>query len=101
MTGERGRTRIDPLVAGVSDGVSYGYQALERVLQGLAESLQVQARAGAPRRASPAPQPGEALVPTGPRPAGVLGLVDELAQVFAELLGRGGELAQDVARSIA
>lgn len=38
------RSAIDPFVAGVSDGVAHGYQAIEHVVWGLQESLRMQAR---------------------------------------------------------
>jgi hypothetical protein len=95
--GEGARRPIDPLVAGVRDGVTTGYQALEGVLEGLRESLR--------QRAEPSGRSGSVARRTaGRRRSGrraePLDLVDELATTFAELLSRGGELAQEVAESI-
>ena len=95
--GEGARRPIDPLVAGVRDGVTTGYQALEGVLEGLRESLRQRAETGGrsgsvTRRTTERRRSGRRLEP--------LDLVDELATTFAELLSRGGELAQEVAESI-
>jgi hypothetical protein len=94
MTTPRGEPP-HPFVSGVSDGAWYGYQALERVIEGLAESLRLQARTGAPRQVR-RPYPRAGQTPPRATPA----LVDELAYVFAQLLGRAGELAQEVSGSI-
>jgi hypothetical protein len=95
MTAERDtppRGQIDPLVAGVRDGVRTGYRALEHVREGLRESLRVRAEASVPAQ----PARGRTTAPPEPR----LDVLDDLARMVAELLQRGGELAQDVARSI-
>jgi hypothetical protein len=86
MPAER-RQSIDPLVAGVSDGVSHGYRALERVLEGLAQSLRVQGRAGT-----------EGSTVTG---AGQRSAADHSTQIVVELLHRAGDLAHGVAHSVA
>jgi hypothetical protein len=95
--GEGARRPIDPFVAGVRDGVTAGYQALEGVVEGLRESLRQRAETGGrsgsvARRTADRRRSGRRLEP--------LDLVDELATTFAELLSRGGELAQEVAESI-
>jgi hypothetical protein len=46
------RRAIDPFVAGVSDGVAHGYQAIENVVWGLQESLRLQTRPRMTRRPS-------------------------------------------------
>jgi hypothetical protein len=87
MADERRQTRIDPLVEGVTDGVSHGYQALERVLEGLAQSLRVQGRGGA--------------AGSGVTPAGRPSAVDHSTQIVIELLHRAGDLAHGVAHTVA
>jgi hypothetical protein len=97
MAGERGgssRRGYDPLVAGISDGVAAGYQALEYVFQGLSESLERRPgtgtkhdRGGHKRRS-----------PRGTGPP--LDIIDDLASLFADLLDRAGEVAQETAHSI-
>jgi hypothetical protein len=96
MAGERGSKRrgYDPLVAGISDGVAAGYQALEYVFQGLSESLERR-----PGTRSRHERDGERRRPArGVGPP--LDIVDDLASLFAELLGRVGEVAQETASSI-
>src|SRR5438132_1105281 len=94
-TDEGGRPRgsIEPLVAGVSDGVAAGYQALELVIEGLRESLRLQSRSApaTPRLAAASPAAGQSV----PR-----GLIEDLAAIIAELLGRAGAIAQDVGQTI-
>jgi hypothetical protein len=95
MTPERDtppQGQIDPLLAGVRDGVRTGYRALEHVREGLRESLRVRAEASVPA------QPARGRTAARPEPR--LDVVDDLARIAAELLQRGSELAQDVARSI-
>jgi hypothetical protein len=115
--GEDRRRSIDPFFVGVSDGVAAGYQALERVVEGLQESLRLRAEtSGRPVSVTPRGdrRRGARSAVGGARSAGArseragsgrrpepLDLVDQLASMFAELLSRGGELAQDVAESIA
>jgi hypothetical protein len=115
------RRAVDPFVAGVSDGVAHGYQAVEHVVRGLHESLLMQARpplqssrlrtpgvyvspgaAQAPRTPGQTAtgQTAPARQPAYPRPA-ALGLADELAVIFAELLARAGDAAQQIASAIA
>lgn len=112
---------MEPLLAAVRDSVASGYQTLEHVIEGLAESLRLQSGA-APRR--PVPSRGAAGPPsvrvsrgrTAPRPLSgrppsprtpppsrtvPVGLVQDLAAVFAELLGTAGAFAEEVAHTIA
>jgi hypothetical protein len=107
---------MEPLLAAVSDSVASGYQALEHVIEGLAESLRLQsgavARRPAPSRGAPrqpsvrvsqgrsAPRPSSPRAPAPPRAVPV-GLVQDLAAVFAELLGTAGAFAEEVAQTIA
>ena len=112
---------MEPLLAAVSDSVASGYQALEHVIEGLAESLRLQSGAvarrpapsrGVPRQPSvrvsqgrsafrpPAARPSSPRAPAAPRAVPV-GLVQDLAAVFAELLGTAGAFAEEVAQTIA
>jgi methionine-rich copper-binding protein CopC len=86
MADERRQTRIDPLVEGVSDGVSHGYRALERVLEGLAQSIRAQEGA----------EPSGSAARTGDRPSAI----DHSTQIVVELLHRAGDLAHGVAHSV-
>jgi hypothetical protein len=83
---------VDPLAAGISDGVRSGYRALESVLEGLRESLGVRA-AGGRKPAEHGPGHGAREAPSG-------AVVDDVARLLAELLDRAGDVAHDVARAI-
>jgi uncharacterized membrane protein len=103
MAAERGdpsRRAVDPFVAGVSDGVAHGYQAVERVVSGLHQSLRIQARPALPSAQFTAQ--GTQIPPrqtTYGQPA-TLALVDDLAAIFAELLTRAGDAAQEISHAI-
>ncbi len=102
---------IEPLLTAVTEGVVTGYRGLELVVEGLRESLRLQA--GSPVR----PSSGGTTRPAAafhredaPRrrsapvsPAGVrnpAGLVQDLAAIVVEALGVAGTLVEDVAEAI-
>jgi hypothetical protein len=87
-------SRHEPLVIGISEGVTAGYEALEYVLDGLRESLRT-------RRRSVTGEDHEAHEkerarrhrPRGGRPLDL----EDLAELFAELLESAGEVVEEVA----
>lgn len=89
------RRPADPLIAGVSDGVAAGYDALEHVLHGLRESVRQRVGVGdAPARAARrATGSARGSRPGLRAPSGYL--VDEVASLATQLLDRGADLAQD------
>jgi hypothetical protein len=116
--GDRSRRPIEPLVTVVSESVSLGYSALELVVEGLRESLRLQSGRGAART-------GRATVPLSVRPATGAGqegaqsgpqsgaqtqgratlttsaaLVGDFAAIAAELFGRAGAVASEVASTV-
>jgi hypothetical protein len=94
--GQSTRRGYDPLVAGISEGVAAGYQALEHVVDGFRESVQHRGDPGSPREGGGRQGPG------GDRayPAPPFDIVDDLATIFAEFLARAGEVAQATAKAI-
>lgn len=90
------RRPTEPLIAGVSDGVASGYDALEHVLRGLRESVRQRARVGD----ASAPGARAASGPARGSPPGLRmpssDLVDEIASLATQLLDRGAYLARDV-----
>jgi hypothetical protein len=105
--GDQPRRPIDPLVGVVTDSVALGYEALELVVVGLRESLRLKSSGGAGSSAGPG---GPARAPARQRsPAAGRGregarassgaLVSDLAGIAAELLGRAGAVAAEVASS--
>ena len=115
--GDRPRRPIDPLVTVVSDSVSLGYSALELVVEGLRESLRIQSGrdGGAQRR--PAGRPTVPLSSAARAHASAAGsvraagsapaslsasaaLLGDLAAVAAELFGRAGAVAAEVASTV-
>jgi hypothetical protein len=97
------RRGYDPLVAGISEGVAAGYEALEYVVEGLRESLphtgSTHAGAGGHKGA------GGRRTRSGHGPAGrgvgaPYDLVDDVAIILADILEGAGEVAREVAESI-
>jgi hypothetical protein len=84
---------VDPLVAGVSEGVAAGYKALELVIDGLGESLRRNPRAGDPSETR-ARRAGAGGAP----PAG--GADADLAELIAEVLGRVADSLKDVSEHV-
>lgn len=106
--GEPGRRPVDPLVAGVGEGVAAGYRAVESVVEGMAESLRRRPGASSARGASARQRTGRTAGArrrsTGKGPGRASGRArassttgDELADLIAALLDRFGEAAQDIA----
>ncbi|WP_445188783.1 hypothetical protein ACTXG6_17010 [Pseudonocardia sp. Cha107L01] len=93
---------IEPLTAGITDAALSGFHALEMVAGALAESVRARPSAQGSRpastqgRATPRGQAG----PVAHRAPDPGALTEELVRVFAELLGRAGEVAQSVAQAL-
>lgn len=83
------RHPVDPLAEVISDAAHSGFRTLESVTDALAESVHLQA-SGSSRRRRPSP--------AGTTPPGAV--AEDLLRLFAELLGKAGEVAQDVAQAI-
>src|ERR1700758_4713871 len=105
--GDRPRRPIEPLVSVVGDGVSLGYSALELVVEGLRESLRIQSGRGGARQRGPSGRPAVPLSST-PRSGGSAApslstsaaLLGDLAAIAAELFGRAGAVAAEVANTV-
>jgi hypothetical protein len=101
---------MEPLLTAVTDSVATGYQALEHVIEGLRESLRLQAGAPVRTRVVRATRPAAALQPGCDAPAPAThakggaghraGLLQDLGGLVAEALGVAGTLVQDVAEAI-
>jgi hypothetical protein len=109
--GERSRRPIEPLVSVVSDSVALGYSALEHVVEGLRESLRIQSgRGGAQQRPPARPTVplsssssrarGATAGPRGPSLNTSAALLGDLAAIAAELFGRAGAVAAEVADTV-
>ena len=106
--GDESRKPIEPLVSVVTDSVALGYEALELVLEGLRESLRLKSGGrfgGSPASTdSPAIGSGSGGRHSGARDSGRAtsgALLRDFAEVAAELLGRAGAIAADVAGAAA
>ena len=90
------RRSYDPLVAGISEGVAAGYEALDYVVEGLRQSL--------PRSGTRDEAAGDRVRsrhgPGGRRPGGPYDVVDDAAIILADLLEGAGEVAREVAETI-
>jgi hypothetical protein len=111
------RRTIDPIVAGIGDGVHAGYRAVESVVLGVAESARMRAErpvsraasaatsAGARRTAPPQRTPRTRRTRAGGRSAAAdippVTIVGELADLAVELLDGLGEVARDIAGQVA
>jgi hypothetical protein len=96
------RRGYDPLVAGISEGVAAGYEALEYVVEGLRESLPRTAstHAGAGHGGAGGRRTRSGHGSAG-RGIGVpYDLVDDVAIILADILEGAGEVAREVAESI-
>ena len=96
MADDQGSSRrrpVDPLVAGVSEGVAAGYRALELVIDGLGESMRRNPRAVDPSQTR-ARRAGAGSAP----PAG--GADADLAELIAEVLARVADSLKDVSEHV-
>jgi hypothetical protein len=91
--GSSRRRPVDPLVAGVGEGVAAGYRALELVLDGLGESMRRNPRAADPGE-SRARRAGIGSAP----PAGEADA--DLAELIADVLGRVADSLKDVSEHV-
>lgn len=121
---------MEPLLTAVTDSVATGYQALEHVIEGLRESLRLQAGSGTRSPAVSAARPTAAfqggrgappaasgqrgrlrpMVPGSPRhrpgshsragSPSPAGLVQDLAAIAGDALGVAGTLVEDIAQAI-
>lgn len=99
------RRRTEPLVDGIRDGVSFGYEGIEAVLAGLRESLRKRGAPGRRGGATMAPEADAGPIAAKPvrergdsrrfRRSSVTDLADEVADIVAELLGVGADLAEE------
>ena len=96
--GDPGRGGHEPFVAGISDGVTTGYQALEYVLVGLRESIRLRRRTGTGR--VPGSGGAKGTGGGGSTRSGHSGApldLDDLLGFFAGLLENAGEIVEEVA----
>jgi len=95
--GDPGRGGQEPFVAGISDGVTTGYQALEYVLVGLRESIRLRRRTGTGRAQDSGGAKGTGGGgSTRSRHAGDPLDLDDLLGFFAGLLENAGEIVEEV-----
>jgi hypothetical protein len=114
--GEPRRRTIDPIVAGIGEGVAAGYRAVESVVVGVSESARMRSAtraAGAaasastrPRRAQPAGTRARSAAPPRTTPRTVRDttpptIIGELADLTAELLDGIGDAVREIAGHIA
>jgi hypothetical protein len=113
MASDRGRPRqrrIDPLIAGIGDGVAAGYRAVESVVVGANQSVRMRSaapaaaatRASTGRRKPQASRTGDAAgrrtAPTRAAPAAApTTLLGEIADVAADVLDGLGDAMREVA----
>jgi hypothetical protein len=91
------RPSAEPFIAGVGEGVAAGYRAVEAVAEGLAESLRQRPGAGVGSRTGARQRTGRTGTRRGEQ---ATTLVGEIAGLTADLLGRLGEAAQEIAGHI-
>lgn len=99
MATEQGGQPRGPMVGVATDAARLGYQAVELVFVGMRESVRLRS-AGASGQA-PAPATGAPTVPvrdqSQPAPTNLVG---DVASIIAELLGRAGSVAGEVAQTL-